>query len=319
MAPSGEAYEVDWILSNSSNAHVATHRDWFTTFTAFETSIYRSFSTDRCLVLGIGDVHLNVRVAPSSQGVASHKIIILHDVLYCPELANNILGGHIHDDFPLGEATTRLVDSNGKVGCVFDRIEVHLHGFRNDHKTKLWLEGHRQGHFSEGPGLTWKQAIWPGDEMQKWEDYKAVRHWSVSVHDLVEPAAAAEVGKPKSLMRAFFGERRKKSRTPRQQLQHRVNSGAFSLIRNGVAKPPPYTPQEKAWLRDHYGEDFKFKGSAIDDGGDHKDGQSTVSLTRQGPVKKGPKRFGLSRMTKGMQRVTSLIWNCAARSDAWTR
>ncbi|KAK4612149.1 hypothetical protein CLAFUW4_12767 [Fulvia fulva] len=304
MAPTGEAYEADWILSNSSNAHVATHRDWFTSITPFDTSIYCSFPTDRCRVMGIGEVHLEVKTDPTSTGSRSHKTLILHDVLYCPDLASNILGGHIHDDFPLGEATTRLVDLNGEVGCVFDRVEIKEPGFRKEYKSKVWLEGHRQGYFSEGSGLPWKQAIWPGDEMQRWEDYKAVYDWSMTVHSMSAPTTLPEAGKPKLLVRAFSVKQRK-IRKPRPRTPQ-TESCASSLVADGVTKPPPYTQEEKDWLREHYGEDFRFNGLSLNEDAAYSDGRRTMSLTRHSMMRKDTNRVGSLR-SRGMHRVSSIF------------
>lgn len=39
MPPQGAAYNVDWILSNTSNVHVANDRAWFTTYTPYRTKI----------------------------------------------------------------------------------------------------------------------------------------------------------------------------------------------------------------------------------------------------------------------------------------
>ena len=67
MAPTGTAYNVDWVFSNSSDVHLANHRDWFVTFTPFETKVCNGFgaitlANAKTKVMGIGDVELPVKV-----------------------------------------------------------------------------------------------------------------------------------------------------------------------------------------------------------------------------------------------------------------
>ncbi|KAH9826913.1 hypothetical protein Tdes44962_MAKER09900, partial [Teratosphaeria destructans] len=62
MAPTGPAYNTDWIYASTSDVHIATHRDWFTTYTAFATHL--ADPTGDPLphpVAGIGTVDLAVR------------------------------------------------------------------------------------------------------------------------------------------------------------------------------------------------------------------------------------------------------------------
>lgn len=97
MAPSGPAYHTDWVWSGNSNVHVANHRDWFSTFTDFRSSmgtIY--FSGHETEVLGVGDVELNVQTASGRP-----NRVVLREVLYAPTGRCNILGQPILADYGL--------------------------------------------------------------------------------------------------------------------------------------------------------------------------------------------------------------------------
>lgn len=94
MAPSGEAYYVDWIFSNNANVHVANNRDWFTSFTEFKSKL-----ADGQDVLGVGNVELEVKTHLSRKGSSSHRTLVLTDVLFVPSCTCNILGGPILKEF----------------------------------------------------------------------------------------------------------------------------------------------------------------------------------------------------------------------------
>lgn len=94
MAPTGDAYNIDWIVSSSSNVHAANHRDWFTSFTDFSTTL----NGGSMKVLGIGDVTLPVKTQPDKTGAAAQGTIVLRDVCYAPSAVCNIIGFNIIDD-----------------------------------------------------------------------------------------------------------------------------------------------------------------------------------------------------------------------------
>ncbi|CAL8584315.1 hypothetical protein XPA_009918 [Xanthoria parietina] len=39
MPPPKPIYDFDWLYSNISNIHIASHRDWFTSYTPFDTEL----------------------------------------------------------------------------------------------------------------------------------------------------------------------------------------------------------------------------------------------------------------------------------------
>ena len=87
MAPSGDSYNVDWILSTISSAHCAKHRDWFVSYKPFKSHVEGTIG-GRIDVQGVGDVELRVK-KPGRNARPSYSIIWLKDVLYCPSASCN--------------------------------------------------------------------------------------------------------------------------------------------------------------------------------------------------------------------------------------
>ena len=101
MAPQGRAYNVDWVVSQLSNVHVANHRDWFAAYTEFPSLLGHLTNPDAGdQVLGIGDVELEVRVSDRPGERATGRLL-LEDVLHVPDFGCNVVGGPILDDYGL--------------------------------------------------------------------------------------------------------------------------------------------------------------------------------------------------------------------------
>ena len=91
MAPTGDAYHVDWILATVADVHVANHRDWFSTFTPFETSFnHLLMGGNPVKVLGVGEVVLPVKSQSYGSGSSTQSTIKLRQVLYAPRSPVNI-------------------------------------------------------------------------------------------------------------------------------------------------------------------------------------------------------------------------------------
>lgn len=100
MAPTGQAYDVDWVYSNNSNVHVAQNIEWFDSFTDFRSSdgsLY--FEGDGSAVEGIDQVTLPVMTHRHRKGAAHEGTLVLKDVLYAPGIPCNILDGPISDEY----------------------------------------------------------------------------------------------------------------------------------------------------------------------------------------------------------------------------
>ena len=162
MAPTGEAYEVDWVLSTSSNIHIANHRDWFVNYAPIETFFEHAHaSSTKINALGIGDVQLEVKMNKFGD---DYRTLTLRNVLYCPTSLVNIIGEPIFDKFPQWSVDDLRSDS-GEVGMIFDNIR-RTPG--EPVRQKVWLKGHRKGYSSQDPnvvGLT--SAVWSQEEVAR--------------------------------------------------------------------------------------------------------------------------------------------------------
>lgn len=100
--PQGEIYNVDWIVSNHSNVHVANHYKWFTSLTSFKASHHLSLrgETPRTTIFGIGDVELTLEVEPNRTGKPEDQGgVVLHDVCFMPGQPCNIISRERIDDY----------------------------------------------------------------------------------------------------------------------------------------------------------------------------------------------------------------------------
>lgn len=193
MAPTGAAYHVDWVFSNASNVHVATHRDRFTAFTEFKTELTNGFE-----VLGIGDVELEVKTHENRKGRKSHRTLILRDVLLVPKCVCNILGAAIQNEYAVqyGSGCGLKDKRTGRSMGLLDRA----------HFMKLWLVGHSRGTSSLDPDtLYWINAMWSDSERVRWELHKV--NISKPMRQSAEPDSPPYVSAEKAwLKRAFGGE-----------------------------------------------------------------------------------------------------------------
>lgn len=190
MAPQGEAYNIDWICSNTSNVHVANHRDWFTTFSEFKTklgSIY--FGPDvGPEVLGVGDVELELVKSVSPAGRKSFQTIVLKDVLYAPECVTNIFAGHLRTGYRVdfNHNIITAPETGLTVGLV-DSLDL----------CKVWLKGQPRGKSSLEPDTIYMiNATWAPEERARYEAHKK----SLAVSDRPRYNAAE-----KEWMKKHFG------------------------------------------------------------------------------------------------------------------
>lgn len=168
MAPTGKAYNIDWVFSNNSDVHVAKHLDWFTSYTPFNTKISGGLgnSADES-VLGVGDVSLPVKIDCKKKGRDSHGTLQLRDVLYMPSSTCNILGmprDIIFKWVSIGEKPSKLIDATtGACVGLLDLVTLF----------KLRLSGHSPKQTSLDTGGAYLiRASWPQSERQKWEAFQ---------------------------------------------------------------------------------------------------------------------------------------------------
>lgn len=168
MPPSKPAYDVDWIWSNNSDVHVASHRDWFTSYTPFSTSVSGGFGNE-VSVAGIGDVKLPTKTHPTKAGTAFQGTIILRDVLYAPSGVCNIIGSPILDDYDID------MDFGARAGKVNSRTNGARAGLLNlNTLIRLRLRGQTATQSSLDPDSHFFiRANWPPDERAKWESFRS--------------------------------------------------------------------------------------------------------------------------------------------------
>ena len=163
MAPSGEAYNVDWIISSSSNVHVANNRDWFTSFTPFETHCGQIYSDSRLEVAGIGTVQLNVTLYKQKRARQTNsRIITLHDVLYAPSSICNIFGQP--SSFNYTQKGDTLKDKDGNRAGLIEWSKL----------PRLRLHGRRGGWSNLDADTEYMiNAQWPDTEHARWDAHQA--------------------------------------------------------------------------------------------------------------------------------------------------
>ncbi|KAF1991472.1 hypothetical protein K402DRAFT_409676 [Aulographum hederae CBS 113979] len=167
MAPTGEAYQVDWVVSNNSNVHVANNRDWFTEYTPFKThtgSIY--FNDHSSQVAGVGTVELTLKLYNNKRkGRPGYRTITLKDVLYMPSAVCNIFGIPPSPDYRLerlGGNGGTIIDRDGKRAGLIEVVRLF----------RLRLHGQRGGVSSLGDGMYMINTHWPNNERARWEAAK---------------------------------------------------------------------------------------------------------------------------------------------------
>lgn len=137
MAPQGDAYNVDWVVSPSSNVHVASDRAWFTDYTPFRTKISSAPGAEPSVdVHGIGTVVLHTRTHGKGKPSKPACHITLSNVLYVPGNPVNIFStmkmeSDVNIKFRFGSNVVEPIikrDTNLVLGLVV-RLKLH----------KLWL------------------------------------------------------------------------------------------------------------------------------------------------------------------------------------
>jgi hypothetical protein len=169
MPPQGNAYNVDWIMSDSSDIHVANDRAWFTAYAPYRTKLAAMPGAEPSVeVHGIGTVVLPTRTYHEGKSHKPSSEITLHQVLYVPQNPVNIFATcrepDLHIQFgPEKVASITRRGSNKVLGLT---VRSNL--------IKLWLKGQTQDQSSLDPnGLYYFHATWPDSEVAKFIDHVA--------------------------------------------------------------------------------------------------------------------------------------------------
>lgn len=199
-------------------------------------------------VLGVGTVILPTKRTPNGRH-GNHTQLVLHDVLHVPSLISNVIGWTKDNNlqFCIGGG-----ESSKSNGTIKDNEGTPLAYF--DPSKKLFqvkLSGPPVGPIV-GPSvlndpnrntLVWVRACWAPSERARWEEYKQGNQSRTSHSS--EPSSAP----PKN---------------------------------DTMQNPQPdlgYTKEEKAWLKIHYGDEYKFlrdHGLSIYDDDEREEGRAIV-------------------------------------------
>jgi hypothetical protein len=229
MAPTGEAYNVDWVVSNTSNAHVCTHRDWLTAFTPFASKCSYLYSETEGLadVIGIGTVELTVRLhAKYRAHRPTFHTIILTNVLLVPGYASNVFAQPVSGfQMQLRVDGGMLLDKDGKCAGLIESPVL----------PRLRLQGQTAGCTSLEKGECYAiNAYWPVAYRAKWEAF--------------QKQARQKVEKPVE----------KPARQQHSKQQDEKQPAKKVTAASSETEEAPYTADEKAWLKKNYDGEFKF-------------------------------------------------------------
>ncbi|KAK4635405.1 hypothetical protein CLAFUW4_00001 [Fulvia fulva] len=170
MPPKEPAYNIDWIWSFDSNVHVANNREWFTTFTPFESKISSTHNDLTHLVEGVGDVELEVRKIVGDTKRATgpkNSKIVLRDVLLVPSFVCNVMGNPVREDYDVSIGAERWLCDN-KTGKGLGMLDKNPLGM-----TKVLLKGQAKGTTGLPKDMDYKlNTVWAEEEKKKWMEEK---------------------------------------------------------------------------------------------------------------------------------------------------
>jgi hypothetical protein len=162
MPPTGDPYNIDWIWSFDSNTHIATHRDWFTSFTPLNsqvTSTTNGTTKTTHAVEGVGEVELEVRriignAAKRNVGPKNSKIVL-----------RNVMGVPVREDYDISIGAERwIMDKNTGRGIgMLDKNPAGL--------VKILLKGQAKGETGLKGDVPERVTVeWSSEEVQKWKE-----------------------------------------------------------------------------------------------------------------------------------------------------
>ncbi|KJX99049.1 hypothetical protein TI39_contig376g00010 [Zymoseptoria brevis] len=251
MAPRGSAYNTDWILSNSSNIHVANHRDWFTEFHKLES---------------------HIAVFPLAPATTECKTITLENVLYVPSYTCNIFAFREENAYQVGLLEKKSITTRAGqvVGLVIDGP-----------LQKLLLKRQRKNQTSLDPdGINYIHASWPSkDTYVEPQEYRpAPAPVRVKARQIFVPPLTPT---QRRFVKKHFGSEFKflimyglKIHICRQRAEGRAILKAIMAVDDGASGDEggvsnsnydsehislrPLTTAEKEFLKLHYRGEFRF-------------------------------------------------------------
>ena len=275
-------YNTDWIYATASNAHAANHRDWFFNYTPFSS---RTSAPDGSgmEVVGIGDVQLEVNMK-SNTGEGAYHPLILRDVLHIPSGVANVVAAPVLEEFTTCSFGGGGAISNPDTGVTLLLDKPKLY--------KLWLVGQPRGHtsldeqihywinitWSEGERLRWEQSKRDNEAKSLQNGHKRSKSKAVpnapSANTNIQEETPAATGKSKKRNKKKGKDKAastngdQSEQLPAQEswddqveqdnTMAKAQQQQEPQQEQAATKPPRHSPEEKAWLKKHYGNEYKF-------------------------------------------------------------
>lgn len=227
--PKGEPYYVDWVWVNTTNVHIANHRDWFSTFTPYEGTLQTGFGTSIAFH-GFGTVHLPVDLSNPTKKAPP---LTLHRVLYAPDSIINIYASPCepyHIIKHIGTDSTLVTPKERTVVAILD----------NPHVYKIRLVGHKVNQSIITRDHLLVNCRMSLQEMQRFQRFLDGRcHPNDDTDDMSPPPLGPVTNS---------GEEPSSSTQNLVRLQDHYEAGEV----------PPYSEAEFEWIKREHGSEYQF-------------------------------------------------------------
>ncbi|KAK6198245.1 hypothetical protein LQW54_010459 [Pestalotiopsis sp. IQ-011] len=232
MGPEADGLSSDWVFSLESD-HVCNDKRWFKTLVESPIIVkQRDVQLGTDLVrkaAGVGTVELPVKRSAHLQGRYAHDVLLLENVLYTPGFQFNIVGGSILRQN--GWRYDADTPCKGQDSCIIGGRDLQVCYMRHISELPcIRLSGPPNGPVTAPSRLeadtvyTVNYVKWPEEERRRFE-----------------------LSRSKSA----------NQQTPKSHAQPTV-AVVEHVAADENSEKPYYTQDEKAWLKKHYGNEFKF-------------------------------------------------------------
>ncbi|KAK3320263.1 hypothetical protein B0T19DRAFT_284883 [Cercophora scortea] len=265
----------DWIWSSSSNICIAKDREWFSEYTPFRSTVVDWTGTKHAVV-GIGNVNLPVKRYPNRTGRAAHGILPLVTVLHIPSFVCNILGAPPTDHSytvtcqPMFAAVDPTSHASLSKGWITDIHNQPVAFFAPDHVLfAIKLSGPPIGPIvrasalkaDAGGRMIW--GYWAHEDREEWERAQVDTMMGGGGYEREETVGVTgEVAMEDEGVECDVEIKTKSESSDGGEsytiLDDADSESGSELERMQSRGPRPPDAREKAWLRRHYGNEFRF-------------------------------------------------------------
>ncbi|MCJ1324658.1 hypothetical protein MMC10_001320 [Thelotrema lepadinum] len=259
MPPADKSiYDVDWVLSDTSNVHIATSREWFDTYTSLTSTVHDRANPERSHpAIGIGSVSIPVKPYANKPG---SNTITLSGVLHVPHAFSNVVCiSLLKADYEIEGCAPEWEDSwirhkQTAGGRKLGIVEVPV-------LPKLRLKGQPSGHTSlENESCNFEGLLWPLNEVEKWEKESGRKAITGEVDTLPKFNQSLSKKKDSSTGGKNRAGETEALPTSNQSLSKEQDSSI------GLEDRVPFTYKERRWMEGGYGgaKEFLQKYSITD-------------------------------------------------------